>query len=162
MLLIITTSCRKDKDSDTDTGSASDNATAENLYSDVHNVLDQAMLSKSMKGTDSIAFPYLGSCAQISVDTVSNPHVLTIDFGSTNCLCGDGRYRRGIVMASFTGRYRDSGTVINTTFNDYYVNDNKIMGNKTITNLGRNSNNNLNWSIVVNGSILRANGNLIT
>lgn len=162
LIILLSNACRKDNDNDNDTGSASDNALAENLFTDVHGVIDQAASSNSMKGTDSIAYPLLGSCAQISIDTTVNPHTMTVDFGSTNCLCGDGRYRRGIIQVNYTGKYRDSGTVINVTFNNYYVNDNKIMGSKTITNLGRNSNNNLNWSVLVSGSVLKANGNLIS
>ena len=46
-----------------------------------------------------------------------------------------------------TGNYRDSGSVKVITFDNFYRNDNKIEGTKTIKNIGRNSQNQYQWSI---------------
>ena len=43
----------------------------------------------------------ISTCAQRTY--VSDTRTLTIDFGSTNCLCPDGRYRRGKIVVVFTG-----------------------------------------------------------
>lgn len=162
-VIATTSSCKKDKtDKDDDVSAASENALAENTYADVHSLVDQAVDFKTAKGIDSLNFPLLSGCATITHDTIAIPHTILIDFGTTNCLCGDNRYRRGEVHVSYTGKYRDSGTVITVTFNNYFVNDNKVMGTKTITNLGKNTNGNWNYSIQVNGSILKSNGGTVT
>lgn len=156
-------SCRRDKnDEDKDTSSAADNALAEGTYNDVVNIADQAstgslssyMTTENSSGERSL----LSTCATVTIDTVATPHTITVDFGSSNCLCSDGRYRRGIINISFSGRYRDAGSTHTITFTNYYVNDNKVMGTKTVVNNGPNSSGNLTYSITVNGQIVKASG----
>jgi hypothetical protein len=78
-------------------------------------------------------------------------------------LCTDGKYRRGIITATFTGSYWAPGTVITYAFNNYFVDDNQVLGVKTVTNKGLNNSNQLWWEIVENGSIIKANnGGTIT
>ncbi|QKG58098.1 hypothetical protein GKZ68_16595 [Hymenobacter sp. BRD128] len=64
---------------------------------------------------------------------------LTLDFGPTNCLCADGRYRRGQLTAVFSGPYRQAGAVITINRTNYFVNDNQHLGTRVITNLGGGS-----------------------
>ena len=160
---MIFTSCRKNKDEekDTDTSSASDNALAEGTYNDVNNIADEAStgsLSSYFITNISEEKSALSTCAVITNDTTVSPRILTIDFGATNCLCGDGRNRKGKINVSYTGRYRDSASTHTITFTNYYVNDNQILGTKTVTNNGHNSSGNLSYSIVVNGQIIKASG----
>src|SRR5690606_27825676 len=62
---------------------------------------------------------------------------ITIDFGTeTNEVCNDGRVRRGVLVVKYTGKYRDNGTVIQVTTQNYYVNDVRIQGRRTVTNTG--------------------------
>lgn len=160
------TSCKKSSTTkDTDVESSENNALAEAQYNDVTTLVDQAALSgdvivgmaggNSVNGSDGS----LGSsCATITTDTVTVPHSVTIDFGTSNCLCKDARFRRGKIIASFTGRYRDAGTVINITFVDYFVNDNQLKGTKTVTNQGFNNAGHPVYKVEVNGQIIKANG----
>jgi len=64
---------------------------------------------------------------------------LTLDFGPTNCLCADGRYRRGQITAVFSGPYRQAGAVVTINRSNYFVNDNQHLGTRVITNLGGGS-----------------------
>lgn len=164
---ILFTSCRRDKDEmfDKDTTGASDNALAEGTFKDVKNIADEASggsLSSYFPNNVSTERAVLSTCATITHDTLSSPRTLTIDFGTTNCLCNDGRYRRGVINVSYNGQYRDSASVHTITFTDYFVNDNQVLGTKTVTNLGHNSSGNLNYSVVVNGTIIKAGGGTIT
>ncbi len=91
----------------------------------------------------------LPECATVTLDTVSNPKSITVDFGATPCLCDqwDGLYRQGIIKATWTGGFKDAGTVITTVTSNYYrgVSANemdKYEINKTTTNMGLNQNNN--------------------
>ena len=156
------TSCRKKEDEkDTDTSSASDNALAEGTYNDVNNIADEAAtgsLSSYLTPTVSDEKSIMSTCAIITNDTTVSPRLLTIDFGATNCMCSDGRNRRGKINVSYYGQYKDSASSHTITFTNYYVNDNQILGTKTVTNNGHNSSGNLTFSIVVNGQIIKAGG----
>lgn len=159
-------SCRKEKDDDDkETNSARDNALAEGTFNDVANISDQAatgtLVSYYAPNASDDKSP-LSSCATITHDTVSVPHLLTIDFGTSNCLCNDGRYRRGIIMVSYSGHYRDSASTHTITFNNYYVENNKVSGTKTVVNNGHNPAGHLTYSVSVNGQIDKAAGGTLT
>lgn len=135
-----------------------DDAYAESIFDNVTSLTDEAysLSSSNFKSTEGRVF--LSNCATVSLDTTAFPRVLTIDFGDTNCLSNDGRYRRGKVLVSFTGRYRKPGTIITTTFDNYYVNDNQVEGTKVVTNNGFNDARHMSWTISVNGVITLASG----
>lgn len=162
---VLFTACRKDKDEDpkdTDTTTALDNALAEGYFNDANNISDQAAAGNlssyvSTNPNESNERSIMSSCATIVHDTTTSPRTITINFGTANCLCNDGRYRRGIVNVSYTGRYKDSLSTHTITFTNYFVNDNQVLGTKTVTNNGRNNAGNLTFSISVNGSVIKAN-----
>jgi hypothetical protein len=88
---------------------------------------------------------------------------VTIDYGITNCIGNGNVLRRGKIIATFTGPYRQASTVITIGFDNYFVNDNQITGSKTITNLGNNAANQMQWNIIVNQlKITRPDGSFIT
>ncbi len=151
-------SCKKDKNIDADTSASADDAFAERIYNNVSNIADEAysVETNSLKSTDGDRI-YLGNCATITLDTLSTPHSLIIDFGEVNCLCNDGRYRRGKIIVSFTGRYRRPGSVMAHNFDEYYVNDNKVDGSKVVTNMGLNENGKMYYDVEVVGVIYKAN-----
>jgi hypothetical protein len=158
--------CKKTSDDSTPPGnsakSATDNALAENLYNNVKDWSDQAMAGVTLKSTltDTV---FMGTCVLATLDTTASTWVLTIDFGATNCLCTDGKNRRGKIIAVFTGPYWYPGTVITYTFDNYFVDDNQLLGTKIVTNKGLNNLSHLWWEITENGSVIKANnGGTIT
>lgn len=157
LFFLFLTGCRKENTNsviDADTISAEDNATAEMVFDDVFALMDEA--AKDQPGLRQSGFR--ASCADITVDTTVSPRVLTLDFGA-GCTGNDGRTRSGKIIITFTGRYRDQGTVITHTFDNYYVNGNKVEGTKTVTNMGRNAMGNLYYKIEVkNAKITTDNG----
>lgn len=132
---------------------ATDNAISSNMFDDVFkqasdggHKMDDSLSGKSNKSL------LAGGCATVTItpfDLTSWPKTVAVDFGTTNCLGTDGRYRRGKVVMSVTTWFRDSGCVVTVTPQDYYVNDHKIEGTKIITNQGRNSQQHLTYSVVV-------------
>jgi hypothetical protein len=159
----ILTSCKKDKkEIDSDTNVASDHALSEGTFNDIANISDEAannnLTSYTNLSSESDERSILSSCVTITHDTNVTPRLLKIDFGATNCLGNDGRNRRGIINVSYTGRYRDPGSVHTISFTNYFVNDNQVLGTKTVTNNGRNTAGHLSYTIVVNGQIIKANG----
>lgn len=153
--LVAINGCKKDKEEekDKDTSAATENAMADAAFTDVANIADEAATGSLSSYRSANAERILTACATVDVDTSVTPHLITIDFGSTDCLCKDGNYRRGKILVSFTGQYRDSGSTHSISFDNYYVNFNNIQGTKTVTNNGRNAIGNLTFSINVNGSI---------
>ena len=87
----------------------------------------------------------------ITLDTSASPRILTVDYGNTNCDCNDGKMRRGKIITTFTGPYAEQGTVITHTTDNYYVNDLKIDGSKTVENMGLNASGQPSYSILIDG-----------
>lgn len=73
----------------------------------------------------------LPSCATVEYDSITQK--ITIDYGTQNCLCSDGLNRRGKVIINSTGAWKAIGSSIVITLSDYYVQDMKVTGTKTVT-----------------------------
>jgi hypothetical protein len=132
---------------------------AESYYNDVTTLVDAAAYNgANMTFRTTEEQRVFTNCVTITIDTVSVPRTITIDFGNSNCMCIDQRNRRGKILATYTGKYKDSGTVINITFDNYFVNDNQVKGTKTVTNKGKNASGNLVYEVAVNGQLVKAGG----
>jgi hypothetical protein len=152
--LLFLASCKKDS-TNNDPTAVSDNAIAEGESNRVIQAVNSVAYDnniRSSEGVDSI----LPSCGVITIDTSNSTKSITIDFGSAPCLCSnwDGKYRQGKIIATWTGLYRDSGTVITIITQDYYqgmqsAQMNKFDYNKTVTNMGHNTTGNLHYAINV-------------
>jgi hypothetical protein len=155
------TSCRKketDEEKDKDTAAAADQSLASSTVNDMTSIADESCKTytvSSFKIAESNAV--LSSCATIAFDTIASAKTVTVNFGTTNCQGNDGRNRRGVLIISFTGRYRDSLTVITVTPQNYFVDDNQVMGSKTIINKGHNAAQHLVYEINANIQIIKAN-----
>jgi len=164
-LFALNNSCRKEKKEDTTKEfqeASKDIAISENFFND----LKKQAIYYLKKAEDSLKigsfiFDSITECPTITIfpfNSTTWPKTIIIDFGNTNCMCNDGRFRRGKINITATGFYRDSGTVITIIPEDYYVNNYKIEGNKVITNLGRNQEGNLKYSIITEGKITFTDG----
>lgn len=127
---------------------AEDMALAENLFSDAYKQVAGAgqATSDSLKAYNEL----LAGCGTLSItpfDTATWPKTVILDFGSSNCVGNDGRTRRGRIVSSFSHWFASPGTVVNIGFDDYFVNDHQILGNKTITNNGYNTENHLTYTV---------------
>jgi hypothetical protein len=157
------TACKKDDSTTTTTTSQEDlvygdeDARIEHVMNDAQTMADQADIAGTLnlKGGD-----VLGSgCAIVTKDT--NTKLIIINFGKENCLCKDGRNRRGRIVVSYTGKYKDTGSVHSLSFDGYYVDDYKVEGIKTITNKGVNAQGLLYYSVGEDGTITSPDGKKI-
>ena len=165
-LLAFSTSCRKRRDNRSTTTSQ-DHAAAEAGFNDIYKITESAIKDNDLEKSGSAFASIYGNCATITVNPplpdTTFPKTITIDFGSTNCQDTYGVNRRGVISAVITGKYRSTGTMISVTTQDYYVNDNKIEGTKTITNLGQNSSGNTEFSVeIANAQITYPDGDITT
>lgn len=153
LALLALTACRKETTDpvNNDYTSAVDNSFGESMFNDMLKQADQAAEEGGVRGM-------MDACIDtIVIDTTVMPRTMLIDFGSVNCTGQDGRARRGSILVTFTGPYRAVGTVITITPQDYYVNDHKVEGSKTVTNLGPNTDGHTQFAIAVNGTITAPN-----
>lgn len=152
---LIFTSCSK-KQERYDTSFSEDNALAENIFKNVSGIADEAyeVGSKGLKSGIASNY-YLSECVDITLDLGSDPYALLVDFGNTNCLCNDGRNRKGKILLTFNGIYRDPGTVITISFDELFVDDYKVDGSMKLHNTGLNENDHLQYNVEVNGLVIK-------
>jgi hypothetical protein len=158
---IMTTSCKKNNELQLeDKVLSQDDAYAEATFENVSDMANEAydMRTGNMLKSIEVNRLFLSECATVTLDTNIVPRTLTIDFGDVNCLCNDGKYRRGKIIITFTGRYFEPGTVITHSFDNYFVNDRSVAGSKVVTNMGENENGNLYFTIEVTGIIQKPDG----
>lgn len=98
----------------------------------------------------------------ITLDTANSVKTVTVDYGTTNCDCNDGKTRRGKIVTTFTGQYIAPGTVITHTPVDYYVNDIKYDGSKTVTNMGLNGTGQPYFNVQIDGTATKTDGEVVT
>lgn len=154
-------SCKKDEETVIDNSSISvrDNSMSENLFADIKRVVEEAANDEgqSARGEKSGSYSF-GTCATVTINPAwvdtTWPKTMEIDFGTTNCTGIYGINRRGKLLVTLTDRYRNPGSILTVQPQNYYINDNKVEGTKTLTNLGLNGNGNLTFKVdVVNGII---------
>ncbi|HNB81033.1 MAG TPA: hypothetical protein PLP14_02980, partial [Chitinophagaceae bacterium] len=131
-LILALTSCVRERDNDTTM--ASELAMNEYVYHDASCLADDA--ASKLTGQNLSNYKTRGYCATLTHDTFNN-HII-IDFGPQNCMCNDGRYRRGKVLVDYTLNYSDSGSVHTLTFDEYYVDNHLVMGSNIVENKGHN------------------------
>lgn len=156
MLLILATltlgfsSCSKSPIAaadDTETASAQNLAVADIEDDNLQVMADQAQSEgtvsdlRTSQPVNNSSIDLITSCAVITRDTLSTPKKITIDFGA-GCTNANGVTRKGKIIITYTGAYRAEGTVVHIVSDNYYVNDNKIDIDRTLTNTGRNDHHN--------------------
>ncbi|MCK9206790.1 MAG: hypothetical protein M0P66_06740 [Salinivirgaceae bacterium] len=137
------------------------------VFDEVIEVADEAVdlyesSSSSLKSANGFGYSRLSECVTVTREVEQGTIVMTINFGDTNCLCNDGRERRGKIIMTHEGRYFDSLVYITFSFEDFFVDDNQVVGNKSVTQTV-NADSQRVSSIVIDGSLILANnGGTIT
>lgn len=144
-------SCIKERDHDT--YAAEDATFALWVYDDAINIANEAATLNS--GDNLAHYKTTGFCGQ----TINSPGQIIVAFGNnngadnTNCLCNDGRNRRGKIIVNYTGVYNDSNAVHTMTFENYFVDDNEIKGTQTIQPMGLNDNGVPYYTSIIDGEV---------
>ncbi|WP_210513909.1 hypothetical protein [Hymenobacter terricola] len=144
--LLLTTGCKRDADqvvTSDDVVSAEDTGNSEEETALSSDLITAAVpTDETVTGSPAAAGAadlarLVGTCATRTY--VADTRTLTIDFGPTNCLCPDGRYRRGKIVIVFTGNdlHRHSGATV--TRENYFVNDNQHTATRIFTDLSGGS-----------------------
>ncbi|MBP6459116.1 MAG: hypothetical protein KA264_03370 [Crocinitomicaceae bacterium] len=148
--LALLTSCNRAEQT-TDTSSiANDDAAAENAFYDMKIASDNA--GTEISQTKSLEKGYVDSCVTIqnvNYNKDTKQGILTLDFGSTNCTCKDGKQRRGKIQVEYKGGKEVVGTSVVYTADQYFVNNYGVSGKKTVTYSAP-----LTWNIKVQDGIV--------
>nr|BAL57470.1 hypothetical conserved protein [uncultured Bacteroidetes bacterium] len=139
-LMLWETGCRKKEDKFDPTSfqeAAEDNARVEGEQNFVGDAVDNQGEQMGMRRVAGVDSTYLPPCATTTYDSVQR--VLVIDFGSTNCLCRDGVYRRGKIRVAFSGpQWPAPGARALITTDSFFVNDNQHIVEKVLFHEGFN------------------------
>jgi len=145
--ILLLNACKKDKTiSDSMTQTVEDDAVTEKLYDDAFNFAERfgnVSNTKSIDGDSS-------TCMTITVSGATYPRTVTLDFG-TGCEGDNGITRKGKIIIVTSDTFRIKGATRKVSFDNYYVNDYKIEGTKTVTNTGLNSDNKPTRTVVLAG-----------
>jgi len=151
--------------------SALTNYKIETAFDEMTNISDQAITGNMVyyksgqvivaKPGQNIALEKTDCNVIITIDTTSSPKSVTVDYGSSNCTCNDGKTRRGKIITTFTGQYIAPGTIITHTPVDYYVNDVKFEGTKTVQNMGTNANGQPYFNVQIDGTATLETGEVV-
>lgn len=166
---VLYTGCKKDEDPEPqnkenqNVNAAKDDAIADKLFSELTDITDEAMRGQDKSYKDFVLDTiFMGPCVIVTIDTLAFPFTITIDFGPENCLCNDGKWRRGKILVEHDGPYWAVGTVITTTTDDYFVNNHQVLGTKIVTNQGLNTAGNPTWTVHVDGQVIKPDGGVIS
>jgi hypothetical protein len=143
----------------------------ETAFDEMTNISDQAITGNMVyyksgqiivaKPGQNIAFEKADCNVIITIDTTSSTKSVTVDYGSSNCTCNDGKTRRGKIITTFTGQYIAPGTIITHTPVDYYVNDIKYEGTKTVQNMGLNTSSQPYFNVQIDGVATLESGEVV-
>lgn len=165
--------CTKEDDgmiTEIDIALAQDEVYVDALYNEVDNLVENTASTldlndyqpNMMKSTDETP------CVVITIDHPDGivfPKVITIDYGEgcTKVFNKDTITYSGQIIITITEPYFVPGAQRIVTFNEFYINDAKIEGTRTITNLGINDAGHIETSVTLeNGKITFGDGNWVS
>lgn len=140
---IFTIGCEKNKNIETlDIFTAEDDAVMDLAFDDVFSEVDAVMNTMDMIGYQMPAmksgFKVFETCKVITVEQPEGsfwPRLVTIDYGD-GCTVGK-RTRKGKIIITVSGPMWVEGSMRVVSLEDFYINDHKVEGVRTVTNEGR-------------------------
>jgi len=159
---IILGSCENNENeiSSEDTSVIQDDALSAELFEDAFNETDLVVEEqlKEFKGEKE------DSCKTVTMEKLdSDTRKIILDYGEGNCEDFHERVKKGKILITVSGKYRNKGFTRTVTFEDYFVNDYKVEGTKTIINQGPNDKGNVTYTVTLeNGKITTPEGDVIT
>ncbi|MBU8893803.1 MAG: hypothetical protein KOO66_13570 [Bacteroidales bacterium] len=132
------------------------------VYDEIEDLGDEAVdfldNSATFKSVSDIEWRYnrLSPCAIVTRIYEDDLVSITIDFGEENCLCNDGRERRGKIYINHYGYYWEGDVEIEYSFDNYFVDDNQLTGTKNVLRT-TNEDGNRQSDIIVDGALILSN-----
>lgn len=165
VVLFFTTACQEDGEnpnqlSEGDVLVAENEAVVESVFEDVDDIGFESLLYFESGGRIAESEDSPIHCAVKTHDKENK--TITIDFGD-GCIGKHGRERSGKIIISYTDRRFVPGAVHTITFNNFYIDGNKIEGTRIRTNISESTDDNLKFRIeLINGKITFEDGTSAT
>lgn len=119
-------------------------------YLGMLNAFSLSTVEEVTSSTDGLKSATLVDCMTVTIHENENgefwPRSWTLDYGTENCECCSGVLRRGKINVTLSDWWKNEGSLKEITFEDFYFNDNKMEGVKTILNTGLNDAGNLTFN----------------
>lgn len=127
-----------------------------NIITSFASDFDDELISTDDSGLKSAS---LATCFTVTVaknaDGAFYPRVWTVDYLGGTCTLFSGNTKMGKIHVSLSDFWKNAGSLKTVTFEDYYLNGNKMDGTKTILNTGLNEKGNLTFAKTVTGASLK-------
>lgn len=151
--ILVISSCNKEEEDRLtiqDTADITEEALTDAYFQDVDDIAGVAIETptdtqySSGRTSSYVTIPdHRFDCDGIIVTVESDPTsttqlpkgVLTIDFGSSGCTDLKGNVRKGKLIFTYQGKRFMPGSTVVTTTEDYFINDVKLEGTRTLTNV---------------------------
>ena len=170
LFAVLFTNCKKEETqpSDAEMQSSIDNATAETIFNNAYDLLDENTqqqdelngFQSEQKAEDRSA------CVAIAIEPNAPwpnifPAKLILDFGA-GCTTQQGHEVAGKVTATFSGPWRETGTTVSVSFSEFVLNGWDVEGVKEVINNGKDANGIFSYTVnIKNGQLTNANGKTI-
>lgn len=139
----------------------SDNLMVKTSAKDYVHIIDAFSLSAEEEVTsndEGLKSATLVDCLTVTIHENEDgefwPRSWTLDYGTENCESFLGNKKRGMIHVSLSDWWKNEGSLKEITFEDFYLNDNKMEGVKTNLNTGVNENGNLTFTKTVSNAKL--------
>lgn len=128
-------SCSKDEENNTMTSEElTINAKMDEISDDVAKIAeDQAGIQQTLGRYSETPESMLPPCATVTLVVTDNTWTRTVDFGTTGCAMPNGNVLKGQIIISGSTNFDQPSYVINYSFVNFYHNNIKIEGNRTVT-----------------------------
>lgn len=128
-------SCSKDEENNTMTSEElTINAKMDEISDDVAKIAeDQVGIQQTLGRYSETPESMLPPCATVTLVVTDNTWTRTVDFGTTGCAMPNGNVLKGQIIISGSTNFDQPSYVINYSFVNFYHNNIKIEGNRTVT-----------------------------
>jgi len=152
MLFLFTACNKEDETPGMDDSPVELEATYDDTFEEVDAIVDAAMTYFNEGGR--VAEEEVDELIRCGIRTHDYENkTITIDFGD-GCIGWGGRIRKGKIIIAYTDRKFVPGSIWITTFEDFYVNDIKVEGLRTCTNVSVSIEDNPSFNIMLEGGKL--------
>ena len=125
---ILVVSCSESqRDLDTAVNTCEDISMAQTIYSDAYKQMRAAALGNRGISDSKDSITTIFGCESITVDTLSNPRTIIIDYKFLSCE-GMGVERFGRLKGEFFGKFGEEHSAVDITFANYFYQTNEIGG----------------------------------
>lgn len=141
-LLLLVYSCSdSDRDESNTMASSYEYARAENAFFDIWKSVHSVIVVDTVLSGQDTTYPF-DKCFDSIIRTPDlgpYPIELRLYYNANGELCGDGRERSGTIVATLSGPYADSGSVIDFAFENFRIDDQTISGSMQLIHEGYSS-----------------------